>query len=572
MARKRKVADEKPAHTGSTPSTRDATDPVPKKRKIDWSTVDNFPGFKVIGVDAKAQKKSSKALTTKEKRSENGWENDKYPGHLAPLAADIVQPNPFQGPQLGDLHVKISPARYWESTNRYRKFTINGEEFQVGQMVFVKKSEDQIEECPNSIQHWLAKVLEIRAGDASHVYLRVFWAYRPEDVPGGRKPHHGGSELIVSNHMDIIEAVTVESSADVVYWNDDPDSMALQTDQLFFRQSYDITKKINRLSKLNTYCIDKQPSNPDELLVQCPHCSEWLHANCLKERALQEIRAKEETTPPKQKKRGRPSKGEAASRQSKSARTFDAQIKGGSKTRLTIMEKHEGKTKRKWNVDIPCLVCGDMIEKAGDAASEKPVSEKPAPLTPAAQVGDDALEDDKEEQDNTTPTKTSSVNKTPTKDGDADSVIGDAEDDQDAEIKAESKVLRKKGRPLGSTNRKRKRAAYGTTQKKYALPHAKVRKTRTGKKGAPLDTVQDVVASAMVPTTATTALESTDGAMTTRTESTSTQATFESAPTKSEPAEETFAIAAPKTPAPAPITESIFQSGVRSVKRLLWRA
>ncbi|CAN9201820.1 unnamed protein product, partial [Alternaria alternata] len=260
MARKRKVVDEKSAHTGSTPPASDATDPAAKKRKIDWSTVDNFPGFKVIGVDTKARKKPGKASTTQEKRSANSWEHHKYPGHLMPLDADIVQPNPFQGAPLGDLHVKISPARYWESTNRYRKFTINGEEFQVGQMVFVRKSEqDHVEEGPDSIQHWLAKVLEVRAGDASHVYLRVFWAYRPEDLPGGRQPYHGRAELIISNHMDIIEAVTVESSAEVAHWNDDPDSMALLADQLFFRQSYDITKKTNRLSKLNTYCIDKQP-------------------------------------------------------------------------------------------------------------------------------------------------------------------------------------------------------------------------------------------------------------------------------------------------------------------------
>jgi hypothetical protein len=117
-------------------------------------------------------------------------------------------------------------------------------------MVFVKKGEDEhVGENSGVIQHWLAKVLEIRAGDPSHVFLRVFWAYRPEDLPEGRQPHHGASELIVSNHMDIIEAVTVESTADVVYWNDDPDSLRLRTDQLFFRQSYDITKEANsRLS------------------------------------------------------------------------------------------------------------------------------------------------------------------------------------------------------------------------------------------------------------------------------------------------------------------------------------
>jgi hypothetical protein len=81
------------------------------------------------------------------------------------------------------------------------------------------------------------------------------------------------------------------------------------------------------------------------------------------------------------------------------------------------MEKHEGKTKRKWDVDITCLVCGEMIEKAGDIASEQL-----APLTSAAQVCEDALEDD--EMDSVIGDGKDSVI------GDGkDSVIGDWDDD-----------------------------------------------------------------------------------------------------------------------------------------------
>jgi hypothetical protein len=186
--------------------------------------------------------------------------------------------------------------------------------------------------------------------------------------------------------------------------------------------------------KLNTYCIDRQPSNPDELLVQCPHCSEWLHAGCLKERAIQDVSAGREAIPPQPKKRGRPSKGKTTHSKSEGACTFDAKIKGGAdKTRLTIIEKHEGKTKRTWDVDILCLVCGKIIEEARDNALEEPM-----PTTPAAQVVDDALKVEEEDQDNTTLTKVSGVGKTPIQDGEADSVIGDADDDQDVDIKAAS--------------------------------------------------------------------------------------------------------------------------------------
>jgi hypothetical protein len=139
----------------------------------------------------------------------------------------------------------------------------------------------------------------------------------------------------------------------------------------------------------------------------------------LEKRALQDVSAKQLATPPKPKKRGRPSKGEAAP-------TFEAKIKGGaSKTRLTVMEKQDGKIKRKWDVDIPCLMCGEIIEKAGDIASEKPTTS-----TPASRIGDDALV-----VDTITPTKASGVSRTPIQDGEEDSVIGDADDDEDVEIK-----------------------------------------------------------------------------------------------------------------------------------------
>lgn len=67
----------------------------------------------------------------------------------------------------------------------------------------------------------------------------------------------------------------------------------------------------------------------------------------------------------------------------------------------------------------------------------------------------------------------------------------------------------------------------------------------------------DTSAVVVATTTATTASESAEDATVT---------------TKSEPTEEVPTIATLKTPAPASISESVFQSGVRSMKRLLWRA
>jgi hypothetical protein len=122
-------------------------------------------------------------------------------------------------------------------------------EFEVNQLIFVAPVGDA--------QPMVGKVLEVRAGDALHVYLRVYWMYWPEDLPGGRQPHHGDSELIASNHMDIIEALTVSDKAEVVHWDEDPDKSAWpMKDQLFWRQTYDLGKPAaSRLSvRQNTVC------------------------------------------------------------------------------------------------------------------------------------------------------------------------------------------------------------------------------------------------------------------------------------------------------------------------------
>lgn len=75
------------------------------------------------------------------------------------------------------------------------------------------------------------------------MYLRIYYLYKPEELPGGRQPHHGESELIASNHMDIIEALTVADKAEVVHWEEDPDRADWpMKDQWFWRQTYDLSK------------------------------------------------------------------------------------------------------------------------------------------------------------------------------------------------------------------------------------------------------------------------------------------------------------------------------------------
>lgn len=66
-------------------------------------------------------------------------------------------------------------------------------------------------------------MLEVRALDSEHVYLRVSWLNRPEDLDLGRKPYHGKNELIPSNQMDIIDAMATNGLLKVYHWDEEDD-------------------------------------------------------------------------------------------------------------------------------------------------------------------------------------------------------------------------------------------------------------------------------------------------------------------------------------------------------------
>lgn len=83
-------------------------------------------------------------------------------------------------------------------------------------------------------------MLEVRALDSEHVYLRVSWLNRPEDLESGRKPYHGKNELIPTNQMDVIDAMAVNGSLEVNYWDDkEDDSEMMNDEQYFWRQTFD---------------------------------------------------------------------------------------------------------------------------------------------------------------------------------------------------------------------------------------------------------------------------------------------------------------------------------------------
>ena len=95
-------------------------------------------------------------------------------------------------------------------------------------------------ETDTTLAQWKAQAHEVRALDENHVYLRVTWLCRPlHDLPGGPANYHGKYELVPSTEMSVIDAMTVNGSFDLKFWDEHDDNDAPLDEQYFWRQSYD---------------------------------------------------------------------------------------------------------------------------------------------------------------------------------------------------------------------------------------------------------------------------------------------------------------------------------------------
>lgn len=101
----------------------------------------------------------------------------------------------------------------------------------------------------------------------------------------GRQPYHAEQELIMSNAMDVLDAQTLASAAEVIHWNEQ--EMGSPVGERFWRQTFDVGKlgKDNKggLSVLKKHCVCQQPYNPDTTMYQCKNseCHTWNHEACL---------------------------------------------------------------------------------------------------------------------------------------------------------------------------------------------------------------------------------------------------------------------------------------------------
>lgn len=123
--------------------------------------------------------------------------------------------------------------------------TVGIESIAIGDFVLVKHDETD-DSAVDGSSDWKAKVLEVRALDAEHVYIRISWLNRPEDLVGGRQDYHGKNELVPTNQIDIIDAMTVNGRFDLKHWDEieeiDQDG-ALREDVYYWRQTFDFTSR-----------------------------------------------------------------------------------------------------------------------------------------------------------------------------------------------------------------------------------------------------------------------------------------------------------------------------------------
>jgi hypothetical protein len=245
---------------------------------------------------------------------------------------------------------------------------------------------------------WVGQVLEVRASSPSQVWLRMFWLYWPDELPCGRQKYHGKRELLMSNHMEIVDAMTVASGADISHWDEKVEDQ--DVGERFWRQFYDVRlreTKSGGLSAIREHCVCHEYYNPDETMLRCPNskCGIWNHQECLEHAILAQtyarligressMEAKTKLFPASKLAQlnedlkskvglGRKTKGAAAKSSSlknytKQPALWEGLLKAemavgekGGKALVTITDKR-AQEPEVWTEGIQCLNCGTSIE------------------------------------------------------------------------------------------------------------------------------------------------------------------------------------------------------------------
>ncbi|KAK3996422.1 hypothetical protein QBC44DRAFT_231900 [Cladorrhinum sp. PSN332] len=257
--------------------------------------------FSIQVVDPDDRDKKKK----KRRRTENGEPEDDLSMKVNLQMSPFAPCGKFKTHETMDIYYKVDPAKKWTEMTRYNSFVLNGIKYFSEGFIYVANdssierqkavgSSDPMQPRKKSDDDWVARILEIRASDEHHVYARIYWMYWPDELPQGthdgrrqiqsRQPYHGMNELIASNHMDIINVVSVTSQATVKQWYEENDEEIQNA--LYWRQAFDV--RTYELSTVDMVCICNAPANPDMKLLGCTDeaCKKWMHEQCVLDEIL----------------------------------------------------------------------------------------------------------------------------------------------------------------------------------------------------------------------------------------------------------------------------------------------
>lgn len=195
----------------------------------------------------------------------------------------------------------------WRDLDSFQALQHGDFKFAVGDVVFVLAGSETLLERETDTDEgaafdncWVAQIIEIRAVDQNDIFARIWWLHRPEELPSGRLRHHADGEVFPSNHMDLIEATSIQGKCQSVKRLDEDrfDQVSGGYVGLFWRQVLVVggdTYNGTVMNSLITICTCNSPINPDWGPLACngqEGCGRWLHAACIKDDVLKRVHQK----------------------------------------------------------------------------------------------------------------------------------------------------------------------------------------------------------------------------------------------------------------------------------------
>ncbi|KAI9053633.1 hypothetical protein LZ554_002587 [Drepanopeziza brunnea f. sp. 'monogermtubi'] len=264
-----------------------------------------------------------------------------------------------------DQSYVVTPHKEWESMRKYSNFIIEGETYKNSDTVFVRgegtPKDNNTWGKPKDF--WVARVLEVRAKNAQHVYALVTWMYWPEELPppatksadqvnreSGKRTYHGRNEVVASNYMEVLDVLSFAGKAEMAQWLEEDGA---PQSSLYWRQTYN--RSTQELSALKKRCLCGGHENPDVPMMICDNsqCKTYFHINHLEDAVAKVIYEREIDDKPAKGKGKAPWK-----------RFFSVVVDEPPNDHPKAVVKSLRADKKKWEERLKCPICNHPFEQA----------------------------------------------------------------------------------------------------------------------------------------------------------------------------------------------------------------